>query len=240
MHLSSISQPSNALIRGCAHVPSRAPVPLRALVKVGALLLALNLVTDLRAQTSPCRIAVLGDSLASAYGVAVEEGFPAQLESALEAQGFACTVIDAGVSGDTSAGGRSRLDWVLADEPSHLLVELGGNDALRALPVEQLAANLDAIVAGARQRGVAVFLAGMLAPPNLGRSYTDAFRQAYLDVAERHDVPLYPFFLEGVVTEPDLMQPDGIHPGAPGVQEIVRRILPAIGTWLAETSVQPG
>jgi acyl-CoA thioesterase-1 len=148
-------------------------------------------------------------------------------------------VIDAGVSGDTSAGGLARLDWVLADGPTHLLVELGGNDGLRGLPVEQLEANLDAIVAGAEAAGVATMLAGMVAPPNLGRSYGDAFARTYVTVAERHGVPLYPFFLDGAALVPGMMQPDGIHPTAAGIAVIVERIMPHIRHWLAATGVSP-
>jgi acyl-CoA thioesterase-1 len=185
--------------------------------------------------TAPCRIAVLGDSLTAGWGVELGQAFPARLQAALAERGFACTVIDAGVSGDTSSGGRARLGWVLADRPTHLIVELGGNDALRALPVEQLEANLDAIVAEAKAAGVRVLLAGMLAPPNLGRAYGDAFAQAYRTVADRHEVPLYPFFLDGAVTNRDLMQSDGVHPTTQGVAVIVERILPQITAWLAET-----
>lgn len=186
-----------------------------------------------------CRIAVLGDSLTSAYGLPLEEGFPARLEAALRARGHDCVIVDAGVSGDTSAGGRARLDWVLADRPSHLLVELGANDALRALPPEQLEANLDAIVATATAQGVAVMLAGMLAPPNLGEAYGEAFAAAYRRVASRHGVPLYPFFLDGVAAVPELNQSDGIHPNARGVREIVQRILPAIEAWVGGPAPQP-
>lgn len=185
------------------------------------------------AAAAPCRIAVLGDSLTAAYGLPLEDGFPARLEAALRARGHDCVIVDAGVSGDTSAGGRARLDWVLADRPSHLLVELGANDGLRALPPEQLEANLDAIVATATARGVSVMLAGMLAPPNLGEAYGEAFAGAYRRVAERHGVPLYPFFLDGVAAVPELNQSDGIHPNAQGVREIVARILPSIEAWLA-------
>ncbi len=184
-----------------------------------------------------CRIALLGDLLTAGYGVAQEDAFPARLGQALEQDGFACEVIDAGVSGDTSAGGLSRLDWVLADHPTHLMVELGGNDALRGLPVDQLESNLDRIVAAAQAKGAAVFLAGMLAPPNLGRAYGDAFRQAYVTVAERHHVPLYPFFLDGAALHPELLQDDGIHPNADGVTMIVRRIIPALEAWLRQTGV---
>ena len=175
-----------------------------------------------------CRLSVLGDSLAAGYGVAEADAFPVRLEQALKDRGVACTVLNAGVSGDTSAGGLARLDWVLGDQPTHLLVELGGNDALRGLPVEQLRQNINQIVTTAQARGVEVILAGMLAPPNLGRSYGDAFRQVFLDVASAHDVPLYPFFLDGAALENGLMQPDGIHPNARGVQVIVERIAPLV------------
>jgi acyl-CoA thioesterase I len=184
---------------------------------------------------APCRIAVLGDSLTSGYGLALEEGFPAQLQARLRQAGYACEVLDAGVSGDTSAGGRARLDWMLADQPTHVIVELGGNDALRALPPEQMEANLDAIVGRLRDEGVAVLLAGMLAPPNLGRRYGDAFEAVFPRLAERHGVPLYPFFLDGVAGDPELTQPDGVHPTADGVALIVERILPTVTEWLART-----
>lgn len=175
-----------------------------------------------------CRLSVLGDSLVAGYGVAEQDAFPVRLEQALKDRGVACTVLNAGVSGDTSAGGLARLDWVLGDQPTHLLVELGGNDALRALSVEQMRDNINQIVLTAQGRGVEVILAGMLAPPNLGRSYGDAFRQVFLDAATAHDVPLYPFFLDGAVLGNGLMQPDGIHPNARGVQVIVDRIAPLV------------
>jgi acyl-CoA thioesterase-1 len=190
---------------------------------VVALALCLNAVGSGRpaGAEDACRISLLGDSLTSGYGVAQGQAFPAVLEAALRADGFTCEVIDAGVSGDTSAGGRSRLPWVLADRPSHLLVELGGNDGLRALPVTQLEANLAAIIQDAQGQGIKVFLAGMLAPPNLGRDYTEAFRRVYEDLAARYDVPLYPFFLEGIVMEPQLMQASLDLPSS-----VVVRILP--------------
>ena len=183
-----------------------------------------------------CRIAVLGDSLTSAYGLAVEDGFPAQLERALRQAGHDCAVLDAGVGGDTTAGGLARLEWTLADRPSHVIVELGGNDGLRALPPEQMEQNLDAIVSRLQADGVAVLLAGMLAPPNLGRTYGDAFAAVFSAVAERRDVPLYPFFLDGVAANPELNQGDGIHPTAAGIAVIVERILPMITEWLEQGS----
>ncbi|MEK0085483.1 arylesterase [Benzoatithermus flavus] len=179
-----------------------------------------------------CKLAILGDSLTAGFGLVREEAFPARLEQALRARGITCAVLDAGVSGDTSAGGAARIDWVLADRPTHLLVELGGNDALRALPPAALEANLDRIVRTAKEHGVQVMLAGMLAPPNLGSDYGKAFEAVYLELARRHHVPLYPFFLDGVVLQRDLMQPDGIHPNGRGVDVIVARIVPMIESFL--------
>jgi acyl-CoA thioesterase-1 len=123
---------------------------------------------------------------------------------------------------------------MLADRPSHVIVELGGNDALRALPPEQLENNLDAIVARLKAEGIAVLLAGMRAPPNLGRTYGAAFEAVFPEVAARHDVPLYPFFLDGVAGNPDLNQPDGIHPTAAGIEIIVERMLPTVTAWLEQ------
>jgi acyl-CoA thioesterase-1 len=179
-----------------------------------------------------CRIAVLGDSLASSYGLELADGFPARLEQRLAAAGYDCAVLDAGVAGDTSAGGRARLDWLLADQPTHVIVELGGNDALRALPPEEMERNLDAIIARLKAEGIEVLLAGMLAPPNLGQAYGGAFAAVFPRLAAKHEVPLYPFFLDGIAGDPELNQPDGIHPSAAGIERIVDRILPAIEAWL--------
>jgi acyl-CoA thioesterase-1 len=180
----------------------------------------------------PCRIAVLGDSLTSSYGLDLPQGFPGQLEQALRAEGYACEVLDAGVAGDTSAGGLARLDWMLGDEPSHVIVELGGNDALRALPPDEMERNLDAIIARLKDEDIEVLLAGMYAPPNLGREYGQAFAAVFPRLAERHDVPLYPFFLDGVAGQPAFTQPDGIHPTADGISRIVDGILPTVKRWL--------
>jgi acyl-CoA thioesterase I len=182
-----------------------------------------------------CRIAVLGDSLASSYGLDLVQGFPARLEQRLAADGYDCAVLDAGVAGDTSAGGRARLDWLLGDRPSHVIVELGGNDALRALPPEELERNLDAIITRLADEDVHVLLAGMLAPPNLGQDYGQAFAAVFRHLADKHDVPLYPFFLEGVAGDPELNQADGIHPSAAGIERIVEGILPTVEAWLAAT-----
>lgn len=204
----------------------------RFLNLAAALALGSGVFTGPAAAAADCRLAVLGDSLTAGYGVALEDAFPARLEQALAAEGVSCAVIDAGVSGDTSAGGLGRIDWVLGDDPTHLLVELGGNDALRAIPTDTLEANLAGIIERAQGEGVAVKLAGMLAPPNLGARYADAFAAVYADLAERYTVPLYPFFLDGAIDDPALMQPDGIHPNAEGVAVIVERILPHVLAWL--------
>jgi acyl-CoA thioesterase-1 len=179
------------------------------------------------------RILALGDSLTAGYGLPRQEGFAAQLQAALRAKGIAATVIDAGVSGDTTAGGRARLDWALADRPDAAIVALGGNDLLRAIPPEATYANLDAILRRLAERNIPVLLAGMLAPRNLGQDYVTAFEGAYQRLAREHDVVFYPFFLDGVATVPELNQPDGIHPNARGVAVMVERILPAVERLLA-------
>lgn len=184
-----------------------------------------------------CRIAVLGDSLAAGYGLPLEQAFPARLQAALRDAGYPCEVIGAGVSGDTSAGGLARLDWMLGDAPSHVIVELGGNDALRALPPDEMAANIGSILERLQEADVEALLAGMMAPPNLGREYGSEFRAVFPQLAEEHDVPLYPFFLEGVAAEPSLNQRDGIHPNAEGVKVIVEQMLPTVEEWLEETGV---
>jgi acyl-CoA thioesterase-1 len=205
-----------------------------ARLKGAVVVLALLLAGE--AHAAACRIAVLGDSLTAAYGLDVADGFPVRLEQALRAQGYDCAVLDAGVSGDTTAGGLARLDWMLADQPSHVIVELGGNDGLRALPPEQMEQNLDGIIKHLKDDGIAVLLTGMLAPPNLGREYGAAFEAVFPALAEKHDVPLYPFFLDGVAGDALLNQGDGIHPTAEGVAIIVKNILPTVTDWLDTTS----
>ena len=145
-------------------------------------------------------------------------------------------VIDAGVSGDTSAGGLARLDWALADAPDLVILELGANDMLRGVDPAETRANLDAILAKLREAGPRVLLAGMRAAPNLGPDYGGAFEGLYAELATKYDVPLYPFFLEGVATDPDLNLADGLHPNEAGVAEIVRRILPHV---LAAAGIRP-
>jgi acyl-CoA thioesterase-1 len=207
-----------------------AAVPL--LFGLGALMLA---PAGLAAK-EPVRLMVLGDSLTAGYGLPESEGFPARLEAALRAGGYEVEVIDAGVSGDTTAGGLARLPWLLGGPPESLpdavMVELGGNDGLRGLDPQAMHANLDATLTLLADRGVPALLTGMKAPPNLGAEYGRAFEAVFHRLADKHDVPLYPFFIEGVALVPRLNQPDGIHPNAEGVAEIVRRILPATKSFL--------
>ena len=193
-----------------------------------------------RSQAAPIRLLALGDSLTAGYGLPAGQGFVPRLEAALRARGRNVRVLDAGVSGDTTAGGLARLDWALAERPHAVLLELGGNDGLRALPPRDSRANLAAILDRLAARNIPVLLAGMVAPPNLGTEYGREFLSTFADLArERPDVVYYPFFLDGVAAEQSLNQPDGIHPNARGVEEVVRRILPAVETLLARVPAAP-
>jgi acyl-CoA thioesterase-1 len=209
--------------RPAARLVGKLPAALRCLTA------ALFLLAVAPAQAAePVSIAVLGDSIAAGYGLPAAQAFPACLEVALKAKGRDVKVINAGVSGDTTAGGLARLDWTLADKPDLVIVELGGNDALRGLDPKSSEANLDAILAKLKSGGAKILLTGMLAPPNYGRDYGDAFNAIYARLAAKHGVPLYPFILDGVVAEAELNQADGIHPNAKGVEVLVERILPYV------------
>lgn len=174
------------------------------------------------------KIAVLGDSLAAGYGIKPEQSFPARLEAALKAQGRNVTVLNQGVSGDTSAGGLDRLDWMLADKPDIVLVELGGNDALRGIDPKNTEKNISAIVEKLKAANVTVWLAGMMAPRNLGSDYVNAFDGLYKRIADTYQVPLYTFILDGVAQDPALNQGDGIHPNPKGAQIVADRLLPFV------------
>lgn len=176
----------------------------------------------------PIKIIVLGDSLSAGYRLPREAAFTSQLETALKAKGYAVSVPNTGVSGETTSGGLSRLDWVLADKPGLMIVELGANDGLRGIDPARTRENLDLILTKLKEKGVPVVLAGMLAPRNLGSDYGKAFDAIYPELARKHGVPLYPFFLDGVAMDPKLNLEDGMHPTAEGVAIIVSRILPTI------------
>ncbi len=180
-------------------------------------------------------ILALGDSLTAGYGLDQAEAFPVQLQAALQTAGMNATVINGGVSGDTSAGGRSRLEWLLVGQIDGVILELGANDGLRGLDPAQTRDNLDWILTTLKQRGIPVLLSGMYAPPNLGKDYGAEFNAIYPELAEKHSVKLDPFFLEGVAADPNLNQTDGIHPNAEGVAVIVKRLAPKVQELLSQT-----
>jgi acyl-CoA thioesterase-1 len=186
------------------------------------------------AWAAPVRLLVLGDSLSAGYGLPHADGFEAQLQQALKAQGRDVSIIDGAVSGDTSAGGRARLDWVLADGADAAIVELGANDGLRGVDPRDMEANLSAILDALAGRHIPVLLTGMYAPPNLGPDYQKAFRTVFDRLGRRPGVLYDPFFLEGVATIRDLNQADEMHPNAAGVRHIVARLLPLVDKLLDE------
>jgi acyl-CoA thioesterase I len=179
------------------------------------------------------RIVCLGDSLTAGLGVSTEDAYPAQLASRLRAAGLDYEVVNAGVSGDTSAGGLRRLEWSMAGDVQVLVIALGANDGLRGLPPKDLRANLARIIEAAQARHARVVLAGMEAPPNFGATYTRDFRAVYLDLAKAYDVILIPFFLDGVAGVPALNQADGIHPTAEGHRIVAATIWRAVAPLVA-------
>lgn len=186
-----------------------------------------------QAGAQPLRIVVLGDSLAAGYGLAEGDGFAAKLQAALHAAGHDVAVANAGVSGDTSSGGLSRLDWSVPDGTGLVILELGANDMLRGISPGITEKNLDAILARLKARGIAVLVAGMRAAPNLGAAYQQAFDGLYPRLAEKYGAGFYPFFLDGVVGDPALHLEDGMHPNAAGFDIIVERILPTVEKAIA-------
>lgn len=193
-----------------------------------SLLLTAALPNSVAAQSKALTILAFGDSLVAGFGLGSADGFTAKLEAALKAKGVQARIVNAGLSGDTTAGGLARLYWALEPKPDFAIVELGGNDGLRGLDPAQTRANLDAILTKLKAKGVPVLFAGMLAPPNMGPDYGKAFNALYPALAQKHGVLFYPFFLDGVAANPALNQADGIHPNAKGVDIIVERILPLV------------
>ncbi len=178
------------------------------------------------------RIVAFGDSLTAGLGLLEQEAYPAVLQRKIDAAGYNYEVVNAGVSGDTSASGLRRLDWALEGDVRILIVALGGNDALRALPVTELRRNLATIIEQAQARGIQVILAGMEAPPNFGRDYVVAFHQVYPALAKQYGVPLLPFLLEGVAGVDRLNQNDGIHPTAEGARLVADHVWPVLEPML--------
>jgi acyl-CoA thioesterase I len=178
----------------------------------------------------------IGDSLTSGYGLPPEQAFPARLEAWLRQRGIEARVVNAGVSGDTTASGLALLNWELADKPDLVILALGGNDALRGIDPAAVRNNLDKMIEKVEAGGAKVLLLGMIAPPNWGEEYKSAFDRIFPELAQAHHVPLYSFFLEGVAMKPELNQPDGIHPNEAGVSVLVDRIGPLVARLVGGAS----
>lgn len=174
------------------------------------------------------RIVAFGDSLMAGYGLGPGESFPEKLESALKAEGHDVVIANAGVSGDTSSGGLSRLDWSVPDETDLVILGLGANDMLRGVSPEITAKNLEEMIVRLKDRQIDILLVGMLAAPNLGPNYAQAFNSIYPRLAEQYELTLYPFLLEGVAAQRDLLLEDGMHPNAAGIDRMVEGVLPLV------------
>ncbi|GLQ07965.1 arylesterase [Sneathiella chinensis] len=194
--------------------------------------LALFVTTSTAKGQDSIRIVAIGDSLTAGYGLPPGEAFPVQLQEALRQKSLNVTVENAGVSGDTSTGGLQRLDWALAGGADFVILELGANDALRGIEPEVTRQNLSAIIEKLQARNLPVLLTGMKAPPNMGPEYGAEFDSLFPALADKYDIPLYPFFLDGVAADLSLNQEDGIHPNREGVSIIVEKILPFVVSFL--------
>jgi len=186
-----------------------------------------------RAAEHPISIVALGDSLTAGFGLPVKDAFPVQLQRTLAAKGMTVNIVNAGVSGDTTTGGLSRLDWSVPDGTDAVILELGANAALRGFDPGVARKALDAMLRRLKERKIPVLLCGMVAPPNLGAEYGRAFNAIYPELAAQYDAILYPFFLTGVAADPKLNQRDGLHPTAAGVTVIVDKILPEVEQLIA-------
>ena len=205
-----------------------------ALMLFAAALVCALMARPAQAKDEKMTIVAFGDSLTAGLGLPDNASFPAQLETALKAQGKDVSVVNAGVSGDTTSAALQRLDWAVPQDASAVIVELGGNDALQGIPPEGTKANLAKIIEAVQAKGLPVLLAGMEAPRNMGTAYVDAFRAIYAELAAKYNVVFYPFFLDGVALDDSLMQSDGIHPNAKGVAKIVEQIMPKVDELLAQ------
>ncbi|MFU0506156.1 arylesterase [Pseudaminobacter sp. NGMCC 1.201702] len=197
-----------------------------------ALLALFAVLTAARAE--PMRIVGFGDSLMAGYGLDAGQSFPEKLEAALRANGHDVVIANAGVSGDTTSGGLSRLDWSVPDGTQLVILELGANDMLRGVSPDITEKNLDEMLTRLQERNIPVLLAGMRAAPNLGAAYAASFDAIYPRLAKKYDVPLYPFFLDGVVADNTLLLEDGMHPNAAGIERLVKHILPVVERVITE------
>jgi acyl-CoA thioesterase I len=184
------------------------------------------------AAAEPLQLVGFGDSLMAGYQLPQEDALPAQLQRQLVAQGHDVVISNAGVSGDTTSGGLSRVDWSVPEGTDGVILELGANDALRGIPPEQTENNLDQIITRLKARNIPVLLVGMLAPPNMGGDYGKRFNAIYPRLAEKHGLPLYPFVLEGVITDRSLLLEDGMHPNTKGLQIMAERLAPLAASWV--------
>ena len=221
MACSGVSQPPPGVDRaGAPGAPLTASAPVSAAVSASEPAASPN--------SSRPRIVFLGDSLTAGLGLLRAQAVPSLIQARLDGEGYRYEVVNAGVSGDTSAGGLRRLAWSLEGDVQILVIELGANDGLRGLPVSELTRNLSEIVARARARGITVVLTGMEAPPNYGPAYTSEFRRAFREVADEHDVSFVPFYLDGVAGNPALNNADGIHPNIAGARVIEQTLWRAL------------
>jgi acyl-CoA thioesterase-1 len=198
--------------------------------------IVVSLVFAVTANASTITLVGFGDSLMAGYQLAPGDGFPEKLQTALRAKGLDVSVSNAGVSGDTTTGGLARIDWSVPDDTDGVILELGANDALRGISPEESEKNLDKMIARLKERGIAVFLAGMIAPPNMGGDYAARFNPIYEKLAKKHGVALYPFFLDGVALDAALKLDDGMHPNTKGVETMVEKMVPAITQFIGTIS----
>ncbi|MCM2475331.1 arylesterase [Rhizobium sp. CG5] len=205
-----------------------------AILQFGVMMAALvSMATSAGAQDKAVQLVGLGDSLMAGYQLADQDSLPAQLQKSLQEKGLNVVVTNAGVSGDTSAGGLSRVDWSVPDGTDGVILELGANDALRGIAPEETEKNLEAIITRLKEKKVGILLVGMLAPPNMGDEYQKRFNGIYQRLADKHTLPLYPFILDGVITEAGLKLDDGMHPNAEGVGVMAGLMLPQIEQFIA-------
>ncbi|MEI1249954.1 arylesterase [Rhizobium aouanii] len=207
--------------------------------KVAALqftVIAVSLIFATAANARTINLVGFGDSLMAGYQLPPGDGFPEKLQAALKAKGLDVTIANAGVSGDTTAGGLARIDWSVPDGTDGVILELGANDALRGIPPEESEKNLDQMITRLKERGIAVLLAGMMAPPNMGADYAARFNPIYQKLSEKHGLPLYAFFLDGVALEAGLKLDDGMHPNARGIDVMVEKMEPAVTNFVEAIS----
>ncbi|MBY5824911.1 arylesterase [Rhizobium leguminosarum] len=207
--------------------------------KVAALqftVIAVSLILATAANARTINLVGFGDSLMAGYQLPPGDGFPEKLQAALKAKGVDVTIANAGVSGDTTAGGLARIDWSVPDGTDGVILELGANDALRGIPPEESEKNLDQMITRLKERGIAVLLAGIIAPPNMGADYAARFNPIYQKLSEKHGLPLYAFFLDGVALEAGLKLDDGMHPNTKGVDVMVEKMEPAVTNFVEAIS----